>query len=49
MILERNEWKNLIDTHTHYAHSQFDEDREEMLKKAFDTGIDALINIAIKY
>lgn len=39
----------MIDTHTHYAHSQFEEDREEMLKKAFDTGVDALINIAITY
>ena len=39
----------MIDTHTHYAHHQFDEDREEMLKKAFDSGVDVLINIAITY
>ena len=37
----------MIDTHTHYAHSRFDEDREAMLEKAFQTGVDALINIAI--
>ena len=39
----------MIDTHTHYAHAQFDEDRYEMLEKAFDSGVDALINIAITY
>ena len=39
----------MIDTHTHYAHSQFEEDREEMLKKAFDSGVEGLINIAITY
>lgn len=39
----------MIDTHTHYAHAQYDPDRAEALKKAFDTGVDALINIAITY
>lgn len=39
----------MIDTHTHYAHSRFDEDREAMLEKAFRTGVDAMINIAITY
>lgn len=39
----------MIDTHTHYAHPQFDEDRNAMLEKAFEKGVDALINIAITY
>jgi len=39
----------MIDTHTHYAHPQFDEDRDEMLKKAFGAGVNSLINIAITY
>ncbi len=39
----------MIDTHTHYAHGQYDEDREETLKKAFDAGVESLINIAITY
>ncbi|MBE5954836.1 MAG: TatD family deoxyribonuclease [Lachnospiraceae bacterium] len=39
----------MIDTHTHYAHPQFDKDREEMLQKAFENGVRALVNIAITY
>ena len=39
----------MIDTHTHYAHYQYDEDRKEALQKAFDSGVKALINIAITY
>jgi len=39
----------MIDTHMHYAHYQYDEDRKEMLQKAFDSGVEALINIAITY
>ena len=50
LIENKKEWgTTMIDTHTHYAHYQYDEDRAEALAKAFDSGVKALINIAITY
>lgn len=35
----------LIDTHAHLDHEKFDEDREEMLARAKDQGVAAIVNI----
>jgi TatD DNase family protein len=37
----------LIDTHAHLDFSQYDQDREEVIKRAFDSGVEALINISV--
>jgi TatD DNase family protein len=35
----------LIDTHTHLDHSRFDNDREEVIQRAKDAGVERMINI----
>jgi len=35
----------IFDTHTHYDDSSFDDDREEVLKKIFDSGVGCVVNI----
>jgi TatD DNase family protein len=37
----------LIDTHAHLDFSQYDRDREEVIKRAFDSGLEAIINISV--
>ena len=34
---------NLIDTHTHMFSSQFDEDREQIVKECIESGIETLL------
>ena len=34
---------NLIDTHTHMFSSQFDEDREQIIKECIESGIETLL------
>lgn len=36
----------IIDTHAHLTDSKFDEDREIVIKRAFDSGVDKIIEIA---
>lgn len=38
-----------IDTHAHYDDQRFDNDREELLKKVFATGVELIINPASSY
>lgn len=35
----------LIDTHTHVDSSSFDEDRKEVIERAFEAGVTKLINV----
>ena len=34
---------NLIDTHTHLFSSQFDEDRQQVVHKAIEQGVDKML------
>ncbi|MBI4064334.1 MAG: TatD family hydrolase [Elusimicrobia bacterium] len=36
----------MIDTHAHLNHSQFDTDRDQVIQKAFDAGVDKIVEIA---
>lgn len=35
----------MIDTHAHLDFDSFDKDREEVIKKAFDSGVESIINV----
>ena len=35
----------IFDTHAHYDDSAFDEDREEVLAKIFESGVGCVVNI----
>jgi len=35
----------MIDTHAHLDFSRFDKDREEVIKRAFDSGVEKIINV----
>lgn len=37
----------MIDTHAHLDFENFDEDREEVIRRAFDNGVKAIINIGV--
>ena len=37
----------MIDTHAHLDFPQYDQDREEVIKRAFESGLQALINISV--
>jgi len=37
----------MIDTHTHLDFPEFDQDREEVIRRAFDNGIKAIVNIGV--
>jgi len=37
----------MIDTHAHLDFENFDEDREEVISRAFDSGVKAIINIGV--
>ncbi len=37
----------MIDTHSHLDFPQFDQDREEVISRAFDNGVKAIINIGV--
>jgi TatD DNase family protein len=37
----------VIDTHAHLDFAQFDQDREEVIERAFNSGLEALINISV--
>lgn len=37
----------MIDTHAHLDFPQYDQDREEVIKRAFDSGLEAFINIGV--
>ena len=38
----------MIDTHAHIDADAFDEDRDEMIQRAFDQGVEAIIIPAIE-
>jgi TatD DNase family protein len=38
---------DLIDTHAHLDFPQYDQDREEVIKRAFNSGLEALVNISV--
>ena len=37
----------MIDTHAHLDFENFDEDREEVIHRAFDNGVKKIINIGV--
>ncbi|OGI26312.1 MAG: hypothetical protein A3J76_03540 [Candidatus Moranbacteria bacterium RBG_13_45_13] len=37
----------MIDTHAHLDFPEFDEDREEVIRRAFDNGVKAIVNIGV--
>jgi TatD DNase family protein len=45
MILTQR-WIMIFETHAHYEDEQFDEDREELLKKFPESGIDYVVNVS---